>query len=659
MSRAKLSLLFLLLTVAARLPVLLAHDDAWQSFEVHTGNLAQGFLDGLDMKIERMPAMPHNRGNAPSALLLAPFYAVLGPTAFAMKLFPVLWHAFTVLLLVALFDRFFNRRAAWACGWLLVLAPPMFTKLSVLGYASHMEATLFMALPLWPFFAITLEGKADMRRYLGFGLATGAAGFFHLQALLFCLGLFVLLIIQRPRATLTKGLLAGALGMAITGGPSFLFPGGNVDYVSKALFKDKPPATAPDADRVEKLQNFFEGGAVEALDFGEAGERAGVILGSLWLAALLAACATAVWDERARLAQLFRRVFTFRAGEVSPLAVFVFHPFAVLALFFMTSMSLNLGNLGSGNENRRLVPVVFSLLLLAAAGLGGTGRRPAPSRGRRGVLVLLILVGAAGLVATGRPNPAAAIPQRGEAYEWFSVHLAHHTGGDPDALVDTILELDRGDLRFATLRYTVGYPGLAVNRPGDLAREGRLLLNGDTPHVLFRATAVGRALGARRTAAASPSLTAMLDTLTPTLRAAVLHGLGLGLPKMRPGGQPVAYRRAQRQLLDELQGWSPADRSAILEGYAFPRGFSLMPYIPALLQPLTDFAALPEPVRDAFMRGFGWGYRQRWLQVPDAVPDELAILQAVPDLGRRALIEGLIGSNLPPEAEAMAAYVAR
>lgn len=657
MSRTQLSLLFLLLTVAARLPVLLSYADAWQTFEIHTGNIALGFLDGIDMNVDRIPAMPHNRGNALAGLMLAPFYAVFGPTAFVMKLFTVLWHAFTVMLIVGLLDRFFNRRAAVAGGLLFVFAPPMFVKLSVLAYASHMEATLFMVLGLIPFLAITMEGKADVRRYLFFGLAIGAAAFYHLQSLLFCLGLFALLVIQRPRETLTKGLLAGALGLVITGGASLLFAGGNIDYVAGALFSDKPAPAALGPTRLDNLQVFLEGGAVEALDFGEAGAELGTVLGAAWLALLLLACATALWDDRVRVANLFRRVFRFRDAELSPVIALACHPLAVLTLFFVSSMQLKLGHLGSGYENRRLVPVLFSMFLLAAVGLGG--RAVSVARWRSVALLLLALIGAAGLAATGRPNPASSIPQRGEAYEWFKVHLTNHTEGDPDRMVDTIVEFDRGDLRFASLRYTVHYPGMRNPGADEFAIEARLLVKAELPDALFRATALGRAIGARGDITPTPALTALLDSLSPPLRAAVLHGIGLGLPRLRPAGQLVAYLRGLRKVRLDLAAWEPADGVRIIEGFGFTRGFTLLPYSVALFRPLSDVATFPTVLRDAFMRGFGWGYRQRWLEVPDEVPEELAILQAVPGPGREALIDGLIGDSLPPEAEAMAPFVSR
>jgi len=245
-ARSLLVLAFLLATIAARLPMAAARADTWAPYEVHSGTIAQALLDGLDVSIERLPIQAHIRGSAFMGYALAPLYALFGASSLVMKLAPLLWHALTIALLVYALDRFASRRAAITAGLLTLFGPPMFAKLSVLGYSSHMESSLPFVLALIPFGALLIERRREVWRYALFGLTVGLAHTWHVQALLPCAVLAGLVVLHENKRLLGARGLALAAGIALGAWPSFYFLGlgkmeGTFDVMKMFLVADHAP----------------------------------------------------------------------------------------------------------------------------------------------------------------------------------------------------------------------------------------------------------------------------------------------------------------------------------------------------------------------------------------------------------------------------------
>ncbi|MFT7465446.1 MAG: hypothetical protein ACI9EF_003813, partial [Pseudohongiellaceae bacterium] len=202
-----LPLLFLVAVLWVRVPVLLSHLDSWYPFEIHAGSIATALLDGLDLSWGPLTVVPHIRGGVLLGLILVPAYALFGISSLVFKATVLFWQGGTVALMVYVLARFFSRRVAAVFGTLMLFAPPVTAKLSVLGLASHMESPLFSLLALLPFWAMTIEGRFSRWRWFGFGAAVGFAGFFHLQALLPSLLLLGLLVVMETRRFFTGGVI--------------------------------------------------------------------------------------------------------------------------------------------------------------------------------------------------------------------------------------------------------------------------------------------------------------------------------------------------------------------------------------------------------------------------------------------------------------------
>lgn len=654
--RAGLPLLFLLAVLLARLPLLFAQLGTWYPYEVFSGTVATALLDGLRLHVPSLTVIEHIRGGPFFGLLLVPFYALLGPTAFAMKLLPLLWQAVTVALLVALGQRFFSRATAVTLGLVFLCAPPVFAKLAVLGFASHSESTLLHVLLFWQFLEITLRARTGWARYALFGLLLGFSAFFHLQALLGGLILLALLVVQAPRATL-RGALPLLLAAALGASPTLLFEVGDariVDFVLSGVETRDAVVYSTDVGELPGARSHYgwrqmaralaRHGLGPLLEFSGLPVAAVKALAHVCGVALLLAVLAALWRERAGLLALPRRLL--RRGEVpvSPLAFFVLHAATVLLLFMKSNLALNFWASGSGLESRRPTPMLFSLLVLAAFGLAP---RPGQRRSRAAWLLLVVLcgAGAVGTAAVSRSTEAMRLMLRGECYEWMLPQIEHHAQRDPAAIVETIRQVDRGDPRFATLRFDVGLGYPAVPLETNLARANNIARNGGGLRA-WHLAAVGRATGSQSIEVRRLAGSAALQALPPAERTLLLHAVGRALS----GILPRDARPAAALLGRLVEGLPPDDARAVLEGYGFVVGHPYCPYRGYHRERLRAGAELPAAAAEAFFRGFGWGHRQRFVVPPEELPDGLPELDLVPPAHHQAFLDGWLGRVLPAEA---------
>lgn len=651
MSRSRLISIVFLAAALLRVPVALRHIDTWYPFEVHSGNIAMALLDGVSLDWRQLPIMQHVRGGVLFGFFQALSFKLLGPTAFALKLVPILWHAATLGLAAGLLDRFVSRRAAVTTALLLLFAPPLIGQLSTLGFASHLESMLPMLLATWPFLTITLEGRRGPRPFFLFGLATGFAGFFHLQAILPCLILVALLGLLETRRCFGRAGLAALLGLALGAGPSWLFADGNVAYLRWTMeggggaVATNPEASAASGDvqrpALDKLGEFVDGGLVEMMGFPKLAPESAPsdpTPGTAPLAAprhsvsalsytllLLGAVLAGIWSQREGLAALGRRALFFKRETASPAALFVLHPLMVLVMSLLAKTSIQTVQTGIGFENRRMAPMLFSMLVLAGLGLSAAGL----TRLRQLVLVLLVLISGAAFVNEVTPRSEWPPMPKGAHYEWFSAQLHHASSGDLRASWETIERVDFGDPRFAILRFRPPIGAGIFKDPDVLARETQIRARLPQPLAVWRAAGLGRLLFRQRKRVSLDELLAYAASLPELEAVALLHGFGAGVPS--PRSSAASSLKAGIEAVGDYFGALPGRPGQLAaEGYGFQTGSVYDPYNPSrapMLVPLIR--ALPMEQATFFARGFGWGYRQRFgRDVPE-------------DLGRQAVLEHL------------------
>ncbi len=646
-----LPLLAFVCVLLIRWPVMLAHQDTWLPFEVHSGTIARALLDGVDLNVATTPIVAHIRGGVLLGVLLVPIYALLGTAAATMKLVPLLWNATAIALLVHVLRRYGSNRVAVVGALLFAFAPPTFQKLSTLLLASHMEAALPALLALLPYLSMTIDRRFSASRSFGFGAAVGFAGFFHLQALLPCLVLTGLLVAMEWRRLGVRHSSLILLGAALFAAPSFLFEGGAIGLLRSGMFAAEmapPPTLDAPTSTLEKLGRLVHPDLRRVLEFGEIG-AGGDRLGTIYTFALFAAALGGIYRFRRGIAAAAARVLgRDAAAPPAPVLLFIFHPLLVAALYARSSSIFVVEELGCGVANRHFAPLLFSLLALAAFGIGG---------GRRSLLLLvpLLVPGVAGTWAAMQSTEATRVPHRGECYEWFGRQLFADTKGDPTAVLAAIARVDRGDPRFTTFRFRTFVNGV----PRDVHRlvGGRPLGRDDEPPAvrLVRLTAVGRQLAGARNDLFEVVHGGGLERLSPAERAALLHGVGIGLEAPRPSAGPEPAARFDTMIRTLLKRLPSEDARLVAEGHGFDMGFVFDPYNGNLRDLIVRQASFPADVQDAIYRGIAWGVRQRCTEPPTTVPDGLVVAALVPPGAKAAFDAGYTGAVMPLEASAFTA----
>jgi len=645
--------------IILRLPVMLAHLDTWYTFEIFSGNVAAALLDGVSLDLPHLYVIKHIRGGSLFGLLLVPLYAVFGPTTLVMKLVPLVWNATALGLLVAVMQRHFSRRAAIAVGLVFLFPAPLFAKLTSLGFATHMESALPTIVLLHLFFSMTLGQRLDRGSFARFGLMLGLAASFHLQCLLAGLLMTGLLVLQQPRRCLAGAL--PALVCALLGAaPMLLFEGGDA-HIGSALFGTRASSVQPVGDDGallhlgvdSKISAVLSEGLAPVLEFGELGSTAGPVVAHVYTVLLGLGCLALLWRERRGLLALPGRLRPGDQGRVSPIAFFALHALVVGSLFVVSIMPLESWFVGTGINGRRLVPMIFSIMVMGALGLVPADDAARPSRWGQLALACLCLLGGWGTWASAHITEASRMQQRGECYEWFVNQLTHATGKDLAASFDSVAAIDRGDWRFATLRFD---PKSRLTHTLSLELRARWALQDDErPDLtLLRLTLLGRQLGETPEKIGDLMQLKEVRGLTPVQRAALFHGIGLGTPQPRPVTTLERLGVAPRVLVLLAANTTGVDRVRALEGFGFHLGSVFEPYNPQLRRRVSDLAALDPELLTPVCRGIGWGHRQRYVEPPQHVPDGLVLMEVMPGPGRSGFREGFLEERLPPEAAVLA-----
>ncbi len=635
------------LVLLARLPVLIAHQDTWYAFEVHSGTIARAILDRVPLDWAHLPIVPHIRGGVLFGLLLVPFYALLPTSAFVMKLLPLLWNAASIAMLVLLFRRTVNRTAAIAATLLFVFAPPMLCKLSVVGLGSHLESMLFFVL------ALTIVARATrfgLSKSFGLGCVVGAAGFFHLQALLPALLVLALatpaLLRSGPRAI---GLCV--LGIALCAAPSWIFAGGNRGLLFASLgSKHEAAPNSPDDEGYNpppprKLVDLVRHDYAYALEFGDVSSDHGVAIGFVFASIGFAFALAALLREGAAI-RLF--VFSLLRGEPHspPLSLFFATHIVGIVLLYLVSHAHHQEEIAAGLTNRHLAPVFFSALALMGLGIGRIGMLEASPA--RGLLVALLLStpSIAALPSIARFTPANSEPLRGECYEWFIGQIEPATRSRPESLLACLQACDRGDSTFAPLRFRIPFAPPADGNP-NVAREAKDWTKVPTRVRPYAAVDSGRRLAGRVDQILDPKLRGTLDSMDPDLSAWFFRGVGLGIEPPRMVDPNASQENFHKRLLRILRAKDGAAATPILEGFGFQLGSVFEPYNANLREQWMELEFIPTEHRDALYRGLAWGTRQRYLTPPTTIPAGLAVLDLIPTANRAAFERAFTGLDRP------------
>ena len=208
----------LLLDLVLRVGTSLSRVDEYFSEGLVRGALTEAWLKGAPVWPTEAPQLPHIRGSVVMSAIALPFFALLGPSTFSIRVGGIVFHLLTLATVVLFVHRFFGRRAATAAGALFVLAPPALAKIAVLSYGDHFESLPFIFATAW----LALSWCADRSgRRTGLAFAAGVvAGLgigWHAQARLGVATVALLCALVAPRKLLQRDFWTGLVPGLIVG----------------------------------------------------------------------------------------------------------------------------------------------------------------------------------------------------------------------------------------------------------------------------------------------------------------------------------------------------------------------------------------------------------------------------------------------------------
>lgn len=655
--RALLALL--LLDAVLRIGTSLSRVDEYFSEGLVRGALTEAWIEGAPIWAREAPQLPHIRGSVVMSAIALPFFHLLGPTTFAIRIGGIVFHLATLALAMLLVHRCFGRRAAVAAGALFALAPPALAKIAVLSYGDHAESLPFILATAWLGLS-WCDDRSGRRAGLAFatGVASGLGIGWHAQArlgviavALLCAGLAPRKLLQRDFWTgLVPGLLVGlaplALGDWLTARQGLLVQGNSP---LEMIFGEhrRPP--------VEKWLGFWGSDLAHSMQF--------TALPAAWgLLAIAAACAAGLLVAAAR--RIRARATTLHAAALRG-GFLVVYPLVFSAAFATTGYVI-FHELDNAIEVRYVLPVV-PVLLLPIAIAGGA----LLDAGRRGLAAAVLLpplaLGLWGSLSTWHWASITGEPAR-DAVQWESWNehfvfgsmteaeqaelrrLERSLYGDPaqDQAVQDYLSrhanplrqlelIDRFDndppwsrpLRFVLAVPTAGLLGAAS--PEQLATRYRQLRE---PLRVYMGADAARQLAAEQPLRPQMAAALLTSAVTPDERRTLLRAFGQGLtysilPRFFKGEE--LQRRLS--LLPEV-----GDRREIAFGSGLRMGLLVHEFYDVGDAMLSQYVRHVDPaLHEAFARGLGAAYRWRLLGSPPA------------DLHSPA-VERLV-ALLPPELE--------
>lgn len=120
----------------------------------YMGLIAQHLREGLIMPFWDYQFSSYEGGMLVAGTALVPFYAVLGPTSFALSFYALAVSLVIFLICWRFAHQFFGQRTGYFLALLLLFAPPVYVNINVIAGGSHTDVSLFNVLVVYYFFKV-------------------------------------------------------------------------------------------------------------------------------------------------------------------------------------------------------------------------------------------------------------------------------------------------------------------------------------------------------------------------------------------------------------------------------------------------------------------------------------------------------------------------
>lgn len=238
----KAFLLLISLFLALRFANLLTSVEAvsWEE-ELYRGTIAKELIEGLKVSLWDYQADPYSGGSLVVGALTVPFFLLLGPNLFALKMVPLLFSLLALISLFLFLNRFFDPKIALLACSFYVFCPPSFTALSLVAMGFHTESVLLSVVMIFCFYRFLFEDRNRVFFVMLFGLLGGIGfSFTYITAITFLACLMTWCLLDRE-SFLGKPVLL-FLGSVLVGLLPWIFYNathglGGLHYIDRAMRK--------------------------------------------------------------------------------------------------------------------------------------------------------------------------------------------------------------------------------------------------------------------------------------------------------------------------------------------------------------------------------------------------------------------------------------
>lgn len=656
---------------------------------IYRGSVAKALADGLPLWPRHIAEIPHVPGSIYVGYIAWPFYKLLGPTTFSLRMAGTIFHLAALAAFMLLLHKRLGPRVAVFGGLLFAFAPPGFAKMAVLSYGDHVESLPFI------FFAAayTLDWVESRERpawraafLAGFGVAFAVG--FHLQATVGIAALAALsALVAIPRFVqirFWKELFIGFLpGAALGALPAVLI----YQYTTCSaltLWGKSPTAhlggeEASLAGMIGKFAGLWRDGFAYSFQWPDRWMADAELLFAYACAAYLLFQWIRSFGADAKSGSL-----TIVHGALATAGFFVVYPLVFSVVYGISSSNFKVeDSLTNALEVRYALPVVPILLLpiaAAAAKFFDSGKKALAIC----ILAPALALGIAGSLYTWDLNIIRREPaRRGWLWEEFDSHFMvasldprvrenftindYNAGANPEeaarmqsflwqrstaaGVMEVIRKYDNSaewtwPLRYLPPRVPVGMPPA-----GDAVKLLQWLHTIPAEYKIYGCVAAASALASGETYAPAAASAFMARAANPAEGRALARGFGHGLFEVVSDGAPRRIRFFDgAKAAERLSGLPPAiDRAEVCFAMGFRLGIVVNEFFTPgdwLIERVVN--NFPPDQIGPFARGLGAGYRMRFLVPPSddsESPGAARLLTLLPPGVAKEFRAGLGGSE--------------
>lgn len=225
--------------------------------ELDLGTIAKELIQGLKLSFQEYQLDAYSGESLVLGLAVVPFFKLMGMNLMAIKMVPLFFSFFVLVLSFFFLRRNFGEKAAWCGAWLLTLCPAGFVQLSLVGMSGHTEELLWSLGSVAAFYEYLRGGKKQHWFLFFSGVLSGFGFWFYYANGIMGMTLLAAWVLIDRRSFLGRALFIFAAGCLIGFLPWIVTNHRDLFYGAQ-FFLPNFSDTAPPSDILKPARKFLK-----------------------------------------------------------------------------------------------------------------------------------------------------------------------------------------------------------------------------------------------------------------------------------------------------------------------------------------------------------------------------------------------------------------